>query len=98
MPYIKHEDREVFDKIIDELVTIIKDKYKNDSLNGYALTLPGYLNYIITKLLKNVYREKMQYHSFNEIVGILECCKLEIYRHIIGRYEDSKISQNGDVE
>jgi len=29
---------------------------------------------------------------------MLECCKSELYRHIVGPYEDGKIAENGEVE
>lgn len=33
----------------------------------------------------------------SEIIGALECCKLELYRRIAAPYEDIKIGENGDV-
>ena len=37
------------------------------------------------------------YSVMNEIVGALECAKLEMYRRIYAPYEDEKIEANGDV-
>ena len=37
------------------------------------------------------------YARFNEMIGVLECCKLELYRRVISNYEDKKMRQNGDV-
>ena len=47
------------------------------------------------KLLR-LYPKK--YHWYNRMIGMLECCKLEMYRNVIGPYESSKAHENGDVE
>ena len=33
----------------------------------------------------------------NELVGVLECAKIELYRRIAAPYEDDKSRINGDV-
>jgi hypothetical protein len=59
---------------------------------------PGELNYAFTEMLKEYAELKgHSYTTYNEIVGILECCKLEMYRRLAATYEDEKIVQNGDV-
>ena len=57
------------------------------------------MNYTITKLIGEVYGpiEKLHYHSFNEIIGMLECCKMEFYRKQCAPYEDIKLKENGSV-
>lgn len=90
MPYIKLEHRQDFEFGISTLLT-------NMEFACHPFERPGNLNYIITKLLKGVYKNELRYSTFNEIIGILECAKLEMYRHIIGPYEDKKIDENGDV-
>lgn len=35
--------------------------------------------------------------DYQGAVGALECCKLEMYRRLIGPYEDTAIGRNGDV-
>jgi len=58
----------------------------------------GELNYAITKLLITYLRHNKEcYQSINDVVGALECAKLEFQRRIIGKYEDSKIVENSDV-
>ena len=59
----------------------------------------GELNYMITRLLDDYISRKggVRYARLNEVVGVLECAKLEIYRRIAGPYEDEKIAENGDV-
>ena len=59
----------------------------------------GDLNYILTKtclafLKKNVI---VNYQSYNDVIGALECCKLEMYRRAVVPYETKKIEESGDV-
>jgi len=56
----------------------------------------GELNYAITKLCADYLLER-DYREFNEVVGVLECAKLELYRRMVAQYEDKKIEENGDV-
>lgn len=65
---------------------------------GDEATGPGELNYVITKKIDSYLgRKGLSYANLNEIIGVLECAKLEIYRRIVAKYEDSKIAENGDV-
>ena len=58
----------------------------------------GELNFAITQLLIDyLARTHVSYAAFNEVVGVLECCKLELYRRLVVPYEDTKIRLNGDV-
>lgn len=87
MPYIKSENRKKYEKVLRELVDIMK-------------TLPpeevdGELNYVVTKILKDVY--PLRYFHINKAVGVLECIKLEFYRRVAAPYEDLKIKESGDV-
>jgi hypothetical protein len=59
---------------------------------------PGELNYFISTILNDyIERKTLNYNTLNEIVGALECCKLELYRRIAAPYEDQKKFDNGDV-
>ena len=89
MPYIKQEDRQYYDGLIDEMVSVIRD-------NNERTGLSGTLNYIITRLVKGAYGE-CRYNDYNSIVGLLECAKMELYRRSVAPYEDTKIEENGDV-
>ena len=40
---------------------------------------------------------KVGYHHYNQLIGVLECAKLELYRRLIAPYEDVKIIDDGDV-
>jgi len=60
---------------------------------------PGELNYAISKLADAYLAEKggVRYAHLNEVVGVLECAKLELYRRLAAPYEDAKIAEAGDV-
>lgn len=56
----------------------------------------GELNYLITKIIDRQL-DNANYARYNEIIGALECCKMELYRRILAQYEDKKKKENGDV-
>lgn len=88
MPYIKQEQR----PDIDELVTPLLDHLKSLPLEDQD----GSLNYAVTKIIKNLYPKK--YFHFNRALGVMTAITSELYRKIIGPYEDTKIIENGDVD
>ena len=58
----------------------------------------GELNYLVSTFIANYIRDKgLKYAVLNEMIGALECAKLELNRVIIGPYEDIKIRENGAV-
>ena len=58
----------------------------------------GVLNYCISALLNEVLKTNgVSYRNINELIGVLECAKLELYRRVASPYEDEKIQSNGDV-
>lgn len=57
----------------------------------------GDLNYIFTMIIQDFLPSPARYADYNEVIGALECCKLELYRRMIAPYEDKKIEENGDV-
>lgn len=82
MPYIKKSQRYNLDKKIDKI---------ND-------LCVGQLNYVITKLMiKYINENGEKYKHYNDLIGVLECAKMELYRRKINLYEDKKINENGDV-
>jgi len=87
LPYIKSEKRKKYETIIQELVGILKSLPPEE--------VDGDLNYVVTKLLKEVY--PLRYYHINKAVGVLECIKLEFYRRVAAPYEDVKIKESGDV-
>lgn len=87
MPYIKPEKREKYAKILNELITTLK--------SVPAEEIDGELNYVVTKILKEVY--PLRYYHINKAMGVLECIKQEYYRRVAAPYEGTKIKENGDV-
>ena len=92
MPYIKQSDREKVDNLIDQLVDILKEQEKR----------AGACNYTVSRLLSSCYGENKvpdnwSYLDINEVVGVLECAKLEFYRRVGVPKEDKAIYKNGDL-
>jgi len=74
----------------------------NSSTDAIASNPPitvGDLNYMLTKVCHSYLNKQLDknYQAYNDIIGALECCKLEMYRRSIVPYEDNKIKENGDV-
>jgi len=87
MPYIQQTDRQIYDSKINELGSLLENS------DNYA----GDLNYVITSLIQSsIKNTKKNYFLYNEIIGVLECSKLEFYRRAVTPYEEEKIIQNGD--
>lgn len=84
MPYIKIDDRMRF----DEILVFLQNSGPQNA---------GELNYLITKIVHLYMEGRECYQNYNDVIGALEGCKLELYRRRIGPYEDIKIKQNGDV-
>jgi len=93
MPYIKQKDRKPYDSLIKKLAKKIND-YGEQNAESTA----GQLNYVITRLVLETYGEYLpNYTDFNEVIGVLECAKMEMYRVHVAPYEDEKIKENGHV-
>lgn len=87
MPYINEEDRPQYEEPIQQIIDLLKEKPVE--------SMDGHLNYIVTKIIKEVY--PLRYYHINRAMGVLECIKQEFYRRVAAPYEDTKIEQNGDV-
>ena len=85
MPYIKQEDRKIFNLGFEAL--------------PYYPCKPGDLQYFIALLIERYMKhtEASGYQMHNDIIGALEGAKLEFYRRQVAKYEDQKIIDNGDV-
>ena len=59
----------------------------------------GDLNYCITRLVCTylLNKPKSNYCALNEVVGVLDCVKLELYDRIVRPYEYMKQMKHGDV-
>ena len=42
-------------------------------------------------------KKQKRYSTFNDIIGALECAKIEFYDRIVRGYEDKAIKRNGDI-
>ena len=58
----------------------------------------GELNFLFTSIASNYLSFKGEkYQHYNDIIGALEGCKLELYRRQTANYENLKVDINGDV-
>lgn len=57
----------------------------------------GELNYAITRIIDRYLGAELRYQKINDVVGVLECAKLELYRRLAAPYEDKKRDENGEV-
>ncbi|WP_411971131.1 DUF6899 family protein [Halomonas rhizosphaerae] len=76
------------------------DQDRREALNsGSKPETAGELNYLVTRLVDAyvVSHGGLRYSRINEVVGVLECAKLEAYRRLAGPYEDRKAREAGDV-
>lgn len=81
MPYIAQRERDLYDRWLGLL--------RPQSV--------GDLNYVITRIVQNFLPKEPHYSDFNDVIGVLESAKLELYRRAVAPYEDQKIAENGDV-
>lgn len=81
MPYIKQENR-----------------WRFDDLGSVEPCSSGELNYVFTRIAHEYWsRCGSNYQAYNDIIGALEGCKLELYRRRVALYEDAAMERNGDV-
>ncbi len=55
----------------------------------------GGVNFVICSLVDMLYDRN--YTELSAAIGDVECAKLEVYRRVLGNYEDQKIIEHGDV-
>ncbi len=92
MPYIKEEHRQTIDPIIAEL----KRSFVNITLDDENVKLECVVNYAILKLLSEMYSGKT-YDEINDVIGMLECCKLEYYRKVAAIVNDQSEYDFGEI-
>jgi len=80
-------------------VPYIKKERREEILGGSRPRDAGELNFAITVLVDNYLQDwgGTKYSNLNEVVGAMECAKMELYRRIAAPYEDKKIKEAGDV-
>lgn len=76
----------------------IKQKDRNELDEWEIPKSAGDLNYVIHLELERYLIEKGEsYQTYNDMIGALECAKLELYRRRISKYEAKKVEENGDI-
>lgn len=98
-PYIKQNNREVYDSLVLELAKRVIDTSEQNASNW-----KGDVNYICFKLLRSMeqylgseYKFKFGYQDHSDAVAALRDCADEYVRRVLAPYEDIKIQENGDV-
>jgi len=64
---------------------------------GMTPATAGELNYALTQLVNRYLGPNPNYQLFNDALGALTGCQLELYRRRVSPYEDLKIGENGDI-
>lgn len=84
MPYIKRTDRQtLWNKAAVQIIPTCETA--------------GELNYWFTETIQEFLGKAPNYQKFNDVMGALESCKLELYARKVRPYEDKKILENGDI-
>jgi len=80
----------------------IKRERAEQLTNNQTPFTPGELNYVITQTCVNYltenYGEHPSYADRSEIIGALECAKLEFYRRNLADYEDEKRADSSNID
>jgi hypothetical protein len=104
MPYIKQDRRSHLDPHINRMCLAIKGLLTSENVfikkeisNEEFLSICGDLNYCFSRILSNLLSD-ISYSKVAVTTGILENVKQEFYRRVAEKYEDEKISENGDIE
>ncbi len=87
MPYITQSLRDWLDPAIQQILYELRD-------SGYHL---GDINYVISRILWEIFDSKPSYTLGNNLVGVLHCAQAEFIRRKLSPYEDTKIKENGDL-
>lgn len=90
MPYVKQQHRNQLDPFINKLIAEIHKESLKEQWQGN-------LNYCLTKIVMGVVGKEINYSNINNLIGVIECVKQELYRRVASPYEDAKSKENGDV-
>ena len=91
MPYIPQTRR-------DEINFEFLDDSRDEGGLDWTPQNAGDLNFLVTCFIDNyLLKNGTRYANINEMIGALECCKLELYRKIAAPYENLKEVENGAV-
>lgn len=93
MPYIPQNKRGELQDIINSFKKVLTQKRKESTWISV-----GEMNYLISSLCKEYVENRgLGYPEINNLVGVLECVKLELYRQVAVPYENRKLKENGKV-
>ena len=91
MPYIPQTRR-------DEINFELLDDSRDEGGLDWTPQNAGDLNFLVTCFIDNyLLKNGTRYANINEMIGALECCRLELYRKIAAPYENLKEVENGAV-
>ena len=85
MPYVEESRRRMMNNLVREMWALQNN------------LMPGDLNYLFSRLATMYLKNGCQYSKINDVIGALECAKMELYRRLAAPYEDVKMKDNGDV-
>lgn len=86
MPYIEQDKRKLLDSA-----------WEPTHSPSFKPVTAGELNYRITDCIMSYLGVELSYEKINEVIGVLECAKMELYRRVAVPYENVKCDLNGDV-
>lgn len=86
MPYISPKVRKELEEELENLLHVLKDK----ALGDFTYVLYCIVNTYVEERAKS-------FHTYADVIGMLEATKLEFFRRAVSPYEDRKIEENGDV-
>ncbi len=98
MPYIKMEQRQVCDGLIDELAGQIVRLAKE---SGSEAAFAGLLNYACTRLALQIVRRRcgaLRYWLIAILTGVFKNIADEFYRRLAAPYEERQMVKSGDVD
>lgn len=85
MPYIEQKERDLLDPFINVLA------------HHMNLAGPGEFTYIVYRLALRYLGPNPRFAACASVIGCLQAVVLELYRTVIGPYEERKRALNGDV-
>ena len=94
MPYVNDMIREALELDLQELLASARDFTDDrDAMKGIV----NYLTTLVTTILLKP-DAGWNYASMSDVIGALECAKLEVYRRLLAPYEDMAVDKNGDLD
>jgi hypothetical protein len=76
----------------------IQQSRREEITDSSLVETAGELNWLLTILINDyINKHGKSYQTLNEVIGVLECAKLELYRRVVSPYEETKMQQHGDV-